>query len=178
MRAILLGSDDSIISKYDAEIKFDKYRVYILQRLGKNKGAKITYGHNMIDINHKTSDEKELESILFGFFGEDNVKYNYFDKDRYPFKCDFYIPSEDLFIELHAGWEHQGHPFDNSNLEDISILEEIKSKQNKSEYYSNVIYQWTELDVRKLNTFKENNLNYIIGYSVGEIYEILKDKFN
>jgi hypothetical protein len=127
---------------------------------------------------HKTSDEKELESILFGFFGEDNVKYNYFDKDRYPFKCDFYIPSEDLFIELHAGWEHQGHPFDNSNLEDISILEEIKSKQNKSEYYSNVIYQWTELDVRKLNTFKENNLNYIIGYSVGEIYEILKDKFN
>ena len=109
-------------------------------------------------------------------FGSDNVVYNYFDKERYPFKCDFYIPSEDLFIELHAGWEHQGHPFDNNNEEDLLLLEELKNKQTISNYYKNVIYQWTDLDIRKLNTFKDNNLNYIIGYSVDEINEILKNK--
>lgn len=125
---------------------------------------------------HKTEDERKLEQILKDRFGSDNIVYNYFDKERYPFKCDFYIPSEDLFIELHAGWEHQGHPFDKDNKEDLLLLETLKNKCNKSDYYTNVIYQWTDLDVKKLNTFKDNNLNYIIGYSVDEINEILKNK--
>lgn len=125
---------------------------------------------------HKTRDEKKLEEILISLFGEDNVRYNYFDVDRYPFKCDFYIPSEDLFIELHAGWEHQEHAFNADNDTDKLILENLKTKREKSEYYENVIYQWTNLDVRKLNTFINNGLNYIIGYSVGEVCEVLKDK--
>lgn len=125
---------------------------------------------------HKSKDEEILEHILKDMFGPDNVVYNYFDKERYPFKCDFYIPSEDLFIELHAGWEHQGHPFDNNNEEDLLLLEDLKNKQTISNYYKNVIYQWTDLDIRKLNAFKDNNLNYIIGYSVDEINEILKNK--
>ena len=127
---------------------------------------------------HKTKEEKELENLLISIFGEDDIEYNYFNKERYPFKCDFYVKSMDLFIELHAGWEHQSHPFDESSLEDKKLLEELIEKSKTSNYYSNVIYQWTELDVRKLNTFKENKLNYIIGYTVEEINEVIKDKIN
>lgn len=128
---------------------------------------------------HKTKDEQILEEILIEHFGEGNIKYNYFDKERYPFKCDFYVVSEDLFIELHAGWEHQFHPFNSDNEDDLTLLEEFKLKSVGNDYYKNVIYQWTDLDVRKLTTFKNNNLNYIIGYSVEEVCnELFKDKIN
>ena len=127
---------------------------------------------------HKTVDEEKLEKLLISTFGKSDVEYNYFDVERYPYKCDFYIKSLDLFIELHAGWEHQGHAFDKNSEDDLVVLEELKEKSLKSKYYSNVIYQWTELDVRKLETFLRNNLNFIVGYSVEEIYEIIKDKIN
>lgn len=126
---------------------------------------------------HKTSAEMELENILISIFGKDDVMYNYFD-DRYPFKCDFYVKSEDLFIELHAGWEHQHHSFDEGNEDDLHTLKILQDKSLDSDYFSNVIYQWTDLDVRKKNTFIENKLNYIIGYSVDEVYENIKDKIN
>jgi len=32
--------------------------------------------------------------------------------------CDFYIPSEDLFIELNRHWSHGGHFYDPNNIED------------------------------------------------------------
>ena len=43
-------------------------------------------------------------------------------------------------------------------------LNEWIEKSKNSNYYKNAIYTWTDLDVRKLNTFKSNNLNYEIIY--------------
>lgn len=82
----------------------------------------------------------------------------------YPFECDYYIPSLDLYIELHLTWTHQFKPFDINNEKHIEKLNELKIKSKKSDYYKNVIYTWTDLDVRKLKAFKENNLNYKIFY--------------
>ena len=144
-----------------------KYKEYLTRKANNTLGQ------------HKTHDELLLEKILIEYFGNENVIYNYYDKERYPFKCDFYIVPEDLFIELHAGWEHQSHPFNNDNENDVALLEELKLKSINSDYYKNVIYQWTELDVKKLNTFKNNKLNYIIGYSVEEVCdELFKNKID
>jgi len=112
----------------------------------------------------KSSKEEEFYDNLIKSYGEDNVIRQYFDKERYPFKCDFYIKSEDLFIEYHGTWLHGGHPFDKDNDEDIKKLSSWKEKSCNSDYYKFAVYVWTDLDVRKLKIAKENNLNFKVIY--------------
>ena len=106
--------------------------------------------------------EIDRARVIFKY-GIDNVKRQYSDS-RYPFACDFYIPSEDLFIEFNRNWTHGGHPFDESNLDDIYKFEQWQEKAETSNYYKNAIYTWTDLDVRKQKCAKENNLNYKMIY--------------
>lgn len=96
-------------------------------------------------------------------YGDDNV-IRWYSDERYPFACDFYIPSEDLFIEYNKTWTHGGHPFDEMNLDDIYKLETWEEKAKTSKYYQNAIYTWTDLDVRKQKIAKENKLNYKVIY--------------
>ena len=96
-------------------------------------------------------------------YGDDNV-IRWYSDERYPFACDFYIPSEDLFIEYNKTWTHGGHPFDEMNLDDIYKLETWGEKAKTSKYYQNAIYTWTNLDVRKQKIAKENKLNYKVIY--------------
>ena len=65
--------------------------------------------------NHKTLVEKAVEELLVERFGSDDVKYQYFDKDRYPFHCDFYVKSLDLFIEVNGFWMHGNIPYISGN---------------------------------------------------------------
>ena len=96
--------------------------------------------------------------------------HNYRDV-RYPFDCDFYIPSKDLFIELNFHWTHGNVPFDKNNEDHIRKLEEwkrkskeINFKEQTKKFYKNAIQTWTIRDVKKLKTFQYNNLNYKIFY--------------
>ena len=43
MRALVMGSDDSILEKYECEVKFDKFNVHILAHRGTNRGAEVRY---------------------------------------------------------------------------------------------------------------------------------------
>lgn len=102
--------------------------------------------------------EDKCYFVLESIFGSGNIIRQYTD-DRYPYNCDFYIPSLDLFIEINGTWTHQNHPF-SSSAEDLSILENW-SNRSDSDYYKNAIYTWTELDVNKEIAAKSNKLNYI-----------------
>ena len=96
-----------------------------------------------------------------------DIKCQYKDKIRYPFACDFYIPSQDLFIECNYHWTHGGHPYDENSLEDAAKLDVWKNKHTK--YYDNAINTWTVRDVNKRNTAKQNNLNYIEFWSYDDL---------
>lgn len=115
------------------------------------------------DTYNRSSDEEVLYQELIALHGNENVIRQYRDV-RYPFCCDFYISSEDLFIELNKHWTHGKHPFNANCPEDIRILEEWKKSADNSDFYKNAIYVWTDLDVRKSRIAKENNLNYIAIY--------------
>ena len=106
---------------------------------------------------------------LIDVYGEDDVVRQYRD-DRYPYACDFYVKSKDLFIELNFNWTHGGHPFDSQNEADIKKLTIWEKKAAKSEFYKNAIYTWTKLDVKKQLVAKENKLNYIVYYSEENAY--------
>lgn len=108
--------------------------------------------------------EEEYYEELCKEYGSENVKRQYYDVERYPYNCDFYISSEDLFIELNLCWTHGGRSYNPTDIECQKQLNEWKEKAKTSQFYKNAIYTWTDLDVRKQNCAKENNLNYIIIY--------------
>lgn len=106
--------------------------------------------------------EEDLYELLCNKFGVDDVFRQYKDKIRYPFNCDFYIKSLDLFIELNANWTHgRGLGFyDENNHEHQRLLQ--KWKDGNTLYYNKAIYVWTELDIKKRDTAIKNNLNYLV----------------
>ena len=131
--------------------------------------------HNNNSFNTSKT-ENETHNTLIEFFGEDNVITQYKSKE-YPFCCDFYIKTKNLYIECNYHWTHGFHPFDDINKDDVKKLNLWKSKQTK--YYINAINTWTIRDVNKRNIAKKNNLNYIEFFSIDEfkkfIYELEYD---
>ena len=113
-----------------------------------------------------------------------DVKYQYKDINKYPYKCDFYIPNLDLFIEYNGTWTHGGHLFDENNINDLNILNKWKEKIINHKYYKTAIYVWTNLDKEKYNIAIKNKLNYLIFYNLNEfnnwikIYEDNQYKFD
>lgn len=123
--------------------------------------------YNTKKINHTFNYSKIEEDFikeLKDMYGEDDVVSPYRDV-RYPFNCDAYIISQDLFIELNGTWYYGKHPFDPNNEEDIKILNIWKDKsKTMPRSYGWAIKVWTEIDPLKLETFRKNNLNFKIIY--------------
>ena len=92
-----------------------------------------------------------------------------YKSDKYPFACDFYIPSLDLYIEYNGSWTHGNKPFENTKEDNIK-LEYWKSKNTK--YYNNAIQTWTIRDPQKRKIAKENNLNYLEIWNLNQIFLI------
>jgi len=121
--------------------------------------------------------EDNCYNLLLTKFLKDDIERSYMN-DKYPFKCDFYVKSLNLYIECHFSQFHQGKPFDKNNKQDLIKLlclqlKSLKLRKNKNikNQYDFMIYTWTDLDPRKLQTFKQNNLNYKIFYNLDEFLD-------
>lgn len=108
--------------------------------------------------------EEQLYAQLVEQYGKDDVVQQYYDEERYPFSCDFYIPSEDLFIELNRHPAHGPHPFNKDNPDDIKLLESLKNDTKNPKWSSMIVDVWSVRDVNKLQTAIKNNLNYLTIY--------------
>ena len=102
--------------------------------------------------------ESKAYMILCDIFGKDDVVPQYHD-NRYPFQCDFYIISRDMFVEFNVSWTHGGHWYDSLCLNDVDKVNLWSAKGTK--YYRNAIDTWTKRDVNKRNTAREHGLNYL-----------------
>lgn len=60
----------------------------------------------------KSIAEEEFYNKLILFFDQDDVIRQYIDPQKYPFNCDFYIKSKDLFIEYQGHQTHGTKPYD------------------------------------------------------------------
>lgn len=107
--------------------------------------------------------ETLLGEALVKLYGEDDVKTQY-SSSQYPFRCDFYIPSKDLYIEYQGSQYHHFHPFNPNDEEDIKELNRLYEKAqqfDRENQYEGMIRIWTISDVEKRKIAKENNLNFI-----------------
>lgn len=120
--------------------------------------------YNTKKRNHTFNSSKAEDNLyidLCNLYGKDNIKRNY-TNDLYPWNCDFYVVSLDLYIELQGYYTHGQHPYNEYNIED----------RNRKEYLVNTygenngqVRVWTVTDVSKRNKAKENSLKYL------EIYD-------
>ena len=124
----------------------------------------------------KSKEENKLYELLKDKYPDIIRQYT---SKLYPFNCDFYIPSKDLYIEYQGSQYHHKKPFEGTedDLKELEILK-LKAKNsprhklNKKSQYDNIIYVWTDLDVRKRNTAKENNLNFIELWNINDYINV------
>lgn len=179
---------ESTIKHYGCAYNKEKYNTTILEKYGKkwyveteqfihhNKEIsnivqeKILMTKKKNNTFHNTRQEIEIHEKLSFMF--DNVEREY-KSEKYPFKCDFYIPEIDTYIEYNGFVTHGFHPFNPNDKADIETLEKWKSKQHEHPLYKNAIYTWTVLDVRKRSIAQQNNLNYLEFFNMTQFYEWL-----
>lgn len=114
---------------------------------------------------NKSACADNMFNVLCSKFGSDNVKREY-TSECYPFRCDFYVVSFDLYVELNGHPTHGGHWFDANNADDLSKLQKLESKVDEHPMYRTWIHVWTQRDVLKRCTALENNLNYLVFWDI------------
>ena len=171
---ILSKRNKTVIEKYGSIEQFNKIRSQSLRKTWELNHedilGKITLTKSKNNSFNVSNPEISYYNYLVDKYGLDNVKTQYNTDSRYPFNCDFYIKSEDLFIELNLHWSHGGHLFTGSD-EDLKILGYWKKKSEASKFYQNAIDVWTRRDPEKYSYFIKNKLNFKIIYDKEDMYE-------
>lgn len=115
--------------------------------------------------------EQRCLKLLQDKFGVDDIAHQYKSK-LYPFQCDFYIKSMDLYIELNASWVHFDHFFDPNNLDDVRLANWLKEQAEAGHsYYLGAYNTWTKSDPKKATTAIANNLHYLVFWSEQELLD-------
>ena len=125
---------------------------------------------------NKTFNASQEETKIGEYLREKfpDVLFQY-KSNRYPFFCDFYIPSQDLFIEYQGHWTHgiykhkvlgKYNPENPKHQEVLTIW-----KDKKSKYFDRAIKTWTELDPRKDQYIQKHKLNFKKFYTICEFLE-------
>ena len=133
----------------------------------RRKGRQTMHDNNSFG---KSKQEDIVYSWLVAYFGEDDVERQYNDCDMYPFACDFYIKSRNLYIEFNGTWTHGHHWYDADSEYDKNIINCWKEKNTR--HYDTSIINWTVSDVNKRNFARKNNLNYVVFWHINNLFDV------
>ncbi len=154
------GVDNPLKNK---EIR-EKIKQTNIQRYGVDNPLKNKEIWKKSQDNRQISSKSKLENNFLNYlklkYESDDIITQYKSKE-YPYYCDFYIKSINLYIEIQGHWTHNDHPFDINNLNDQLIMDIWRTKSLSDKYYKNALNTWTIKDVEKRNTAIQNNLNYL-----------------
>ena len=115
-------------------------------------------------IKNKTFRTSKLEEKIYKLFLKNNiyVKRQY-KSDLYPYYCDFYIPKDDIYIEIQGdqchGIKPYRLPFDKNNDEHIKHLQWIED--TKPYRWKSCLKIWAIKDVEKRETARKNGLFWL-----------------
>ena len=143
MRALLMGSDESVLETYKGEILFDRFNVNILAKRGSNKGASVRYAKNMKDITHEVNYER-LYNGVYPFYHKEEVEVTT-DTSSDGFKQVYIVgskPYQDGWFSYSAGGEPY-HPVDESPVQvasDGDYKDKVFVWNTTTQRYSEKIY--------------------------------------
>lgn len=155
---------ETLLKKYgvDSYSKTDMFRKLMLEKWqNTNFREKIYNTKKKNNSFNKSKQEEFIYELLNTLLGEQDIIRQH-NTDEYPFNCDFYIKSLDLYIEYQGFYTHNFRPFDKNNKNDVEEANVLLLK------YKDVWETWTIRDVQKRETAKKNNLNYVELWSVEE----------
>lgn len=114
---------------------------------------------------NKSKPEEEIYKLLCQKYNDVKRQYK---SEKYPFACDFYIPSEDLYIEYQGFWMHGFEPY----IDTKEQKEKVKLWETKiTPQYTSAIKTWTIKDLLKRQTANKNNLNWIEFFNMNQFNE-------
>lgn len=97
-----------------------------------NSPEAILKSHNTRILNGTTNQSKSENEFLHKLeilgINKDDIIHHYIDTKRYPYNCDFYIKSKDLFIEYQGHWTHGPDIFDKNNENHLNYLVKMQDK--------------------------------------------------
>ena len=158
---------ETLLKKYgvDSYSRTNEFKLLMKEKWTSEKFRQKIYNTKKNNNSfNKSKQEEFVYKLLCDFFGTADIIRQFNDKKRYPYNCDFYIVSLNLFIEYQGFYTHCNHPFDKTNIDDINKANELLNKPERH----NTWETWTIRDVKKRETAKKNNLNYIELWSVEE----------
>lgn len=153
LRALMLGDEDSIATKYNAEFKFDNYHIYILAKRGADRGAVVRYGHNMTDINH-TQTTDLLYNGVYPYYHTETEKTESTYSDEFK---QVYIVGSKPFQDGWLSYTKDGEPYHPMDTSPVQIATE-------GDYYQKV-YCWNEI----YNVYQEKVYNEMVSLVQGVI---------
>lgn len=115
--------------------------------------------------------ELKVYELLKTKFREIKRQYK---SEKYPFKCDFYIPEQDLYIEYNGIWTHGMHAYDPTSAEDQLRLKKLICKAKTSAYYKSAIQTWTVTDPLKRKIAKSNKLNFVELWNMTDVKQYIQ----
>ena len=155
-------------SPFESEIIRKKAKQKIVETYGTEHVTKLDFVRAKIvqtkrenNTFHTSKPEEQLYEMLCQHFGAHDVKRQY-SSDQYPFACDFYISSRNMYVELNGLWTHDDHFFDANNPDDIAKVELWMYEAVNHPFYTSAIENWTIRDPKKQQAALSNHLNYVV----------------
>lgn len=136
-----------------------------------NKSSNKKYGTSKPEKEWKTKLEEYYPSLI----------WHYYNKKKYPYNVDFYIPEKDIYIEYQGSQYHHYEPFVNSDeqQDELARLYELAEASPKNEKGTNMYFEiikvWTVTDPSKRRFAKKNNIKLIEIWPDDNIDKILEE---
>jgi phage minor structural protein len=107
VRAYLMGAKNSVLQTYGGEFTFDRFNVSLASTRGTEKGFRIRYGVNMVDLNQEESIENTFTGIYPYYkdanqYTDMNVTYDTFNRPEIDVSD---LPGKILYAE--GSFDHQ-----------------------------------------------------------------------
>ena len=166
-KAIYAKRQATFDSKTEEEMKIinQKHRDAYILKSDKEK-AKIKHKSYLTKKKNHSFKVSKIEDLcytqLLNIYPD--AKHGY-KSIKYPFVCDLYIPSKDIYIELNFHWTHGGIPYDGRKSVCKQQLAIWKEKAKTSKYFKNAINTWTIRDTYKLKVAKHNKIQLLVFYT-------------
>lgn len=157
------------IVKFGEASPFGRREVRDKARKMKSKNAADAIKHYKLTgeldekIFHESPQEMTAFLLLCERFGTKDVYYQYGihpSDPRYPYACDFYIKSLDLFIEMNGHYTHGGHWYNPEDKDDALRVKHLLASGKKSA--ANFIRTWTVTDIEKRQKAKSSGIRYLV----------------